>query len=119
MRNMLLICCFFLSACNETAYPNAAAIVGNWAGASWLVEGKDGIRNASETFFSFDGKGNYSFDYAGTRQTGTYKVENDMLFTTPAGEREIMVKITKLNSDSLQFEMNRGGQREELLLIKK
>ena len=41
-----------------------------------------------------------------------------MLFTKPAGEKEIMVKIAKLTGDSLIFDMNRSGQSETLILTR-
>ncbi|MFT3910558.1 MAG: lipocalin family protein [Ferruginibacter sp.] len=113
-----LVLLIVLSSCNNNTVNNKL-IVGNWSGAEWLINGQPSDRKVQTTAFSFDDKGGYSFDYDGTKQEGTYKVENDMLFTTPKGEAEIMVKITKLTKDSLVFDMNRGGQPETLTLIKK
>ncbi len=107
-----------LSSCNNNTVNNKL-IIGNWSGAEWLINGQPSGRKIETTAFSFNDKGGYSFDYDGTKQEGTYKVENDMLFTTPKGETEIMVKITKLTKDSLVFDMNRGGQPETLTLLKK
>lgn len=107
---------FFLS-CNTSK--NGKLIVGNWTGTEWLVEGKPSGLNAQDTHFTFDDKGNYTFVYSGNKEAGTYKVENDMLFTKPSGENEIMVKINKLTKDSLVFDMNRGGQPELLTLLRK
>lgn len=106
----------FLLSCNNTE--NNKMIVGQWSGVEWVVQGNPAGHDARNTHFSFDDKGNYSFEYSGTKQTGTYKVENDMLFTKPANENEIMVKINKLTKDTLIFDMNRGGQAEILTLIK-
>ncbi len=39
-----------------------------------------------------------------------------MLFTRPADQQEIMVKIAKLTMDTLIFDMNRSGQTELLTL---
>jgi len=94
----------FFPSCANTE--NNKKIVGRWAGIEWL----------SKASFNFDEKGNYSFEYAGNKEEGTYKVENDMLFTKPANQQEIMVKIFKLTTDSLVFDMNRGGQAERLTL---
>ena len=105
-----------LTSCHSE---NEKSIQGKWQGIEWLANGKPSDMKATATAFEFDDKGNYSFDYAGEMQTGTYKVENNMLFTTPVGEQEIMVKITKLKGDTLVFDMNRGGRPEILTLIKK
>lgn len=108
---------FLPGSCSESK--NNKMINGHWAGAAWLINGQPSNRDIEHTAFKFDSTGHYSFVYADTKEEGTYKVENDMLFTTPAGQTEIMVKIKKLTNDSLVFDMNRGGQAEELTLIRK
>ncbi|MEO7522829.1 MAG: lipocalin family protein [Ferruginibacter sp.] len=107
-----------LSSCEDNTVNNKL-IIGNWSGTEWLIDGQASDRNIQSTAFSFDENGKYSFDYAGTKEEGTYKIENDMLFTTAKDKLEIMVKITKLTQDSLVFDMNRGGQPESLTLIRK
>ena len=102
-----------------TPSENVKLITGSWQGTEWLVNGQPSGRNVQQTAFSFDGKNKYSFDYGDTKESGTYKVENDMLFTTPQGQNEMMVKILKLTKDSLVFDMNRGGIPEMLTLVKK
>lgn len=93
-------------------------IWGNWKATKWLVNGQPSEANTIKTSFNFDDKGNYTFTHSEVIETGTYKVENDMLFTTPKGENEMMVKIMKLTQDSLVFDMNRGGQPETLTLLR-
>ncbi len=97
---------------------NAKLIQGNWMGAEWLVNGEASNREINSTKFSFDHGGQYSFEYNGSKEVGTYKVENDMLFTTPSGQREMMVKIAKITADTLVFDMNRGGIPEVLTLLR-
>lgn len=111
------ICFVLLSSCGDTT--NNKLIIGNWQGTEWLVNGAPSTNNAAGTSFSFNEKGAYSFNYLGNIEKGTYKVENDMLFTTPENQQEIMVNITTLTKDSLVFSMNRGGQPETLILVKK
>lgn len=106
-----LLC--FISCGN---HENNKLIVGSWSGKEWLANGSPSNRNVAETYFKFDDKGNYTYTYAGTEEKGTYKVENDMLFTKPADQQEIMVKIAKLTQDTLIFDMNRSGQTELLTL---
>ena len=108
----------FLLSCNNHS-ENNKLIVGNWSGTEWLINGNPSDRNVLGTHFTFNEKGAYSFEYSGNKEKGTYKIENDMLFTTPIGEQEIMVKIIKLTKDSLVFDMNRGGQPESLTLLRK
>ena len=117
MKHIAFLLAISLFSCADTK--NNQMIIGQWTGASWYVDGKPSGHNAAATGFSFDEKGNYSFNYAGTLEKGTYKVENNMLFTRPAGQNEIMVKIAKLTSDTLVFDMNRGGTAEVLTLLRK
>ena len=105
-----------LCSCADTT--NNKMILGNWRGTEWLIDGRPSHLRASETRFTFDSTGKYTYEYAGNVETGKYKVENDMLFTTPKGEKEIMVKIRKLTADSLLFDMNRSGQSETLVLVR-
>ena len=115
IRNCFLIIAIILfTSCANTE--NNKKIVGKWAGTEWLVNNAPATMDATKAAFNFDDKGNYSFNYAGTKEEGTYKVENDMLFTKPANQQEIMVKIFKLTTDSLVFDMNRSGQAERLTL---
>jgi len=111
---IILIC--ILTSCGNNK--NNKLIVGKWIGAEWLVNGNPSDRNPRETHFTFDDQGNYTFTYGGVLEKGTYNVENEMLFTKPTGQQEIMVRINKLSRDSLIFDMNRGGQPETLVLIK-
>ncbi len=113
---ILLVALFYFSSCSNTE--NNKLIIGNWSGKEWLINGSPSNRNVAETHFIFDDKGNYSYSYSGTEEKGTYKVENNMLFTKPGDQQEIMVKIAKLTADSLIFDMNRGGQTELLTLTR-
>lgn len=110
---MIIVCI----SCDGTK--EQKVIVGNWAGAEWLMNGKPSVANAKNTSFTFNDKGEYIYINGGVKTIGTYKIENDMLFTTPLNQQEMMVKIAKLTKDSLVFDMNRGGQPETLTLIKK
>ena len=107
-----------LASCTTDSVNNKL-IIGNWAGSLWTVDGKEKKLDAETAHFSFDDKGKYNFQLFENKEEGTYKVENDMLFTTPAKQQEIMVKITKLTKDSLVFDMNRSGQSESLTLLRK
>jgi hypothetical protein len=106
-----------LIACNTTQ--NAKMIVGNWSGTEWLVDGKPSDNDAAGTSFQFKEDGNYTYNYAGTIESGLYKLDGDNLYTTPAGGQTIMVHIMRLTKDTLQFDMNRSGRAETLTLLRK
>lgn len=113
---MLFILLAVFSSCVESV--NNKLILGNWKAVSWTENGTPNVAKAENTSFVFDEKNHYSFTHGGTTKNGTYKVENNLLFTTEEGMQEIMVNITKLTADSLVFDMNNGGTPEQLTLIK-
>jgi hypothetical protein len=107
-----------LASCSVNT-ENNKLILGDWYGAEWLVDGHPSGHNSAATHFNFNEKEEYRFDYPGSEEKGTYKVENDMLFTKPEGRLEIMVRIQKLTKDTLIFDMNRSGASELLTLVRK
>jgi len=113
---MLFILLAVFSSCIESV--NNKLILGNWKAVSWTDNGTPNVAKAENTSFVFDEKNHYSFTHGGTTKNGTYKVENNLLFTTEEGMQEIMVNITKLTADSLIFDMNNGGTPEQLTLIR-
>ena len=113
---MLFILLALFSSCIESV--NNKLIVGKWKAVEWLESGTPNVTKAENTSFVFDEKEHYSFTHGGTTKNGTYKVENNLLFTTEEGMQEIMVNITKLTADSLVFDMNNGGTPEQLILLK-
>lgn len=106
---------FLTASCTTTE--NAGKIVGSWQGAEWLVDGKP-ANDAGSARFEFAADGNYTYTYNGAREAGLYEINEDKLFTTPAGGQKIMVRIARLTTDSLVFDMNRGGRAETLTLVR-
>ncbi len=94
-------------------------IIGNWIGVEWLIGGTPSTSNPKNATFTFTEKGDYVYNNAGSTEKGTFRVSESKLFTTPDGQQEIAVGILKLTTDSLVFQMKRGGQLETLTLIKK
>ena len=113
---MLLFCMASFESCIDSV--NNQLIIGKWKAVSWLENGTPNPGKSENTDFTFDDKEHYTFTHEGTEKKGTYKVENNMLFTTEEGMQEIMVNISKLNADSLVFDMNNGGTPEQLVLVK-
>ena len=93
-------------------------IVGNWNGAEWQVEGKPADHDANAVAFTFDDNGKYTYRYQDFSESGKYNVANNQLFTTPEGGNRMMVKIIRLDQDTLVFDMNRSGQSELLKLVR-
>lgn len=121
MKNIYLIlflACSIIS-CNNTPNPNEKLVIGNWQAISWVNTAGQPVEQTQTVQFNFTADGKYSYTNEGVKETGTYKIENDMLFTTAEKQNEMMVKIAKATTDSLVFEMSRGGQNEVLSLVKK
>ena len=112
-----ILAMIFMTACNGKI--DEKLIHGEWKGTEWLIEGQTGDYDATSALFTFDEKGKYSFNYAGSGETGKYHISNNELFTTPDGGIQMMVKIQKLTADSLVMQMNRGGTAEKLTLLRK
>jgi hypothetical protein len=114
---LLLGISVFLSACTTTE--NAKKLVGQWRGAAWTSNGVPVESQPIDVTFAFQEDGNYTYTNSGQKESGLYKIEGDNLYTTPAGQQAIMVKIVKLTADSLVFDMNRAGNSETMVLLRK
>ena len=93
-------------------------IFGEWTGVEWLVENSLSNHDPGQAKFSFDDEGNYTYQYGGDTEKGKFTFANNQLFTTPDGGIKIMVKVPRIEQDTMVFEMNRGGQSERLTLIR-
>ena len=124
MKNTRLLQIFFalailaLSACQKTNDKNPA-LLGKWQGTEWLIFDKPSGMDATQVNFEFKDDGTYSAQFAAQNQSGTWRTEKDKLYTQETGKQEIMVKLLKLDATNLDFEMNRGGQKETLKLVKR
>ena len=77
---ILFLCTILLNACINSK--NNKLIIGNWKAVSWLENGTPNLSKSENTEFGFDEKNQYSFSHDGVVKKGTYKVENNLLFTT-------------------------------------
>lgn len=114
---LLTACLTSLLACQKTNDKNPA-LLGKWQGKEWLIFDKPSSMDATQVQFEFKADGGYSAQFGNQNQSGIWRSENDKLYTTESGKQEIMVKILKLDTSTLSFEMNRGGQKETLTLAK-
>jgi len=120
MKKIVLFISFFLlvlSAC-QRANDNNPALIGKWQGKEWLVSGKPIGADASQVEFEFTAEGDYSARFGKQEESGVWRTQKDKLYTTAQGKQEIVVRILRLDSAVLEFEMNRGGREETLELTK-
>jgi hypothetical protein len=115
---LLLTATFTLAFCQKANDKNPA-LLGHWQGTEWLIFDKPSDMDAAQVHFEFKEDGTYTAQFGNQNQSGTWRTEKDKLYTTEIGKKEIMVKLLKADAASLDFEMNRGGQKETLKLTKK
>ncbi len=93
------------------------AIQGTWQAVKWTVESQVETRDAANVNFTFSNN-DYKAKLGKRDEAGIFRVDGDKLYTQAEGQQEIMVKIEKLTADSMVFEMNRGGTKEVMTLVK-
>ena len=118
--NLLTLALTLISmlACQKANDKNPA-LLGKWQGVEWLIMDKPSGIDASQVSFEFKEDGSYSAQFGNQNQSGTWRTEKDKLYTQETGKQEILVKLLKYDGTNLDFEMNRGGQKEILKLLKK
>ena len=118
IKRLILIAIVALISCQKTNDKNPA-LLGEWQGTEWLIFDKPSDIDAAQVHFEFKEDGTYTAQFGNQNQSGTWRTEKDKLYTTETGKKEIMVKLLKADGTNLDFEMNRGGQKETLRLVKK
>lgn len=106
----------FFSCKNET--PINPDLLGHWTGTEWLREGKPLDADASQVHFTFNADGTFEAKFGAQTEAGIFNMEGDKLYTKAEGQLRKMVKIQKLSADTLQFQMNRTGTEEVMVLVK-
>lgn len=115
--SILFLFLFAFSACEKVNDKNPA-LLGQWQGTEWLIEDKPSGIDAAQVHFKFEEDGTYKAEFGAQKQNGTWRTEKDKLYTTETDKKEILVKLLKADFSSLDFEMNRGGQKETLKMTK-
>jgi len=116
MASVLLIFGFVLTSCLNN--PFNEAILGEWEVLRWYEEYSNKTIN-QKMDFSFTSDKKYSVDYGSEKEKGKFWFVDDYLFTKEDGQREKSVKIVKLNKDTMVLRMNRGGNIESAIFLKK
>jgi hypothetical protein len=122
MKNILLFAFITISlfSCRENT-ETKDLLVGKWQGVRWTVGGKDVGRDAQTVNFEFLTDYNYSASYDGQGEKGTFRLSGSKLYTTADAKNKIekMVSIASITTDTFVMDMNRMGDAEQLILVKK
>ena len=118
IKLFILFSIAILAACQK-ANDKKPALLGQWKGTEWLIFDEPSEHDASKVQFEFREDGTYTAQFWNQNQSGTWRTDKDKLYTTETGKQEIMVKLLKADGAALDFEMNRGGHKETLKMVKK
>lgn len=105
-----------LAACSGSEFKEQ--LPGRWQAVSWQAGAQPAGHATEGTVFVFEGTGRYQYTYSGTTEQGEWYLSGPELFTTPDGGTKMMVRIARLEGDTLVFDMNRGGTAERLILVR-
>lgn len=118
MKQLIFLSILTILACKKINDKNEK-LPGQWGGVEWLIKDAPSGVEASQVNFQFNLDESFACNFGNQKQAGTWRTDGDKLYTTAAGAEEIMVKITRLEADTLRFDMNRGGQKETMTLVRK
>ncbi len=121
MKYLIVILLTILMICSCQSEDKTPLLIGTWQGVSWTIGGKDSGRKASNARFVFNVDNTYAARFEGDNEKGTFRLRSDgKLFTTAEGSTKIekAVKLAKITADTIVMNMNRGGDREQLILVK-
>lgn len=98
---------------------NKEPLLGEWTLADWRIKNTEQKIGGQKMDFTFKENDRYLVDYGSEQEKGDWHVAGNNLYTTEDGNVQKMVVITKLENDTLQFDMNRSGRLETVTLVKK
>lgn len=104
-----------LFSCSETY--DEKLFMGKWKTTSW-IEKDSGKKINNKMDFTFNADKTYEIDYGSLKEAGTYYISGGFLHTTETDNAEKKVKLVKVVSDTIIFDMNRTGRIESVVLVK-
>jgi len=112
---MTTLVIIFLSSCEQKW--KEGDLHGSWKLNSWTEINSD-VSVGDKMDFTFDSGEDkrYSIDYGSMQEKGKYWIEYDYLVTVEDGSVAKKVKIISMSKDTLEFDMNRAGTLERLVL---
>jgi len=109
-------CLLILSACGSKW--DQDKLIGQWEVKTWqIVSSEEDMDGKMD--FTFKADNRYSVDYGTETEEGKYWTYGDYLHTVEDGAAEKKVRIIQLNGSTIEFEMNRAGQLENVVLVRK
>lgn len=91
-------------------------MTGQWKLKNWVIE-QTGEPLKGTMDMSFETR-NYAIDYGSEKEEGVYWLMGEYLHTIEKGAQEKRVKMLRLEKDSMELLMNRGGRLERILLTR-
>lgn len=104
-------------SCESATTTYDTDIVGAWKQDSWIITANNQTINRKMDF-TFSADKRYTVDYGTEKEKGDYWFIDDDLFTQEDGQQKKKVRVLQLNPDTLVFEMNRGGQIEQVSYLR-
>lgn len=117
-RNLIFIpLLLILFACTNTK--KYEKISGEWECTRWINKQTGTDKCDDNVYFKFTMDKSYVSELGISKDSGVYRIVDDVLYVTPEGKDEFGVKLTRLGEDTVEFLMNRSGVMETLTLAKK
>ncbi len=114
--SMIILVIIAVSCAKSEKYEK---IKGEWTCTSWTSEGSDVNKCRDNVYFKFNEDKTYISKIGNLKDSGTYKIMNNLLYANPKGKMQIAVQIIQLQADTLGLLMNQAGTKEQLILVKK
>ena len=118
-QKLILLCIIGLSltSCFEDT-EKYEMLSGEWGCVSWINEQRNIDLCDEDIYFNFQRDKTYNSILGDERDTGRYKIIDQMLYVSPDGKQEFSVRIQELHMDTTVFIMNSAGEQEVLTLYK-
>ena len=104
----------FIASCGYTTY-NQRQIEGQWFSDSWV---SDGAETGMRAWIAFDSDSTYRAIFNDRKEQGKYWIDGYKLYTHADDAEAIVVKITSLEENKMDLQMNRSGAKEELMFTR-
>lgn len=115
--SLIVVMTIVLTNCEPANTTYARDIIGEWKQDSWVIIANNRSINR-QMDFTFTADERYEVDYGSEVERGKYWFVDDDLLTQEDGQSKKKVQIVHLTPDTLIFEMNRGGQIEQVTYIR-
>ena len=113
---IIILMAIVLLSCENNEF-EIDKLIGTWKVDQWTIENTGQSRN-NQMDMTFANEGIYEVDYGSELEKGRYWVNSEYLYTVEQDQNEKRVKIIRLSNDTLEIKMNRGGEIENVLLLR-